>query len=93
MSERFFIECNGIIDNWKITNTGNICEDRLSWGEICDTLNQLDRLADENLDEYKHIVELESEVQHLKVKLKDLGSLVVKMKKDLENMGVIIDAS
>lgn len=88
-NKRFFIECNGIIDNWKSTNN---CEDKLSWSELCDTLNQLDKLADENLDEYKLIVELESEVQHLKLKLVGLGAFVVKMKKDLEDMGVIIDA-
>jgi hypothetical protein len=52
----------------------------------------LDKLADENLDEYKLIVELESEVQNLKLKLVGLGAFVVKMKKDLEDMGVIIDA-
>ena len=80
-NKRFFIECNGIIDNWKSTNKGN-CEDRLSWN----------KLADENLDEYKLIVELESEVQNLKLKLVGLGAFVVKMKKDLEDMGVIIDA-
>ena len=90
-NKRFFIECNGIIDKWKSTNKGN-CEDRLSWSELCDTLNQLDKLADENLDEYKLIVELESEVQNLKLKLVGLGAFVVKMKKDLEDMGVIIDA-
>ena len=70
-NKRFFIECNGIIDNWKSTNKGN-CEDRLSWN----------KLADENLDEYKLIVELESEVQNLKLKLVGLGAFVVKMKKD-----------
>ncbi|MBQ7928295.1 MAG: hypothetical protein IJ287_06090 [Methanobrevibacter sp.] len=48
-------------------------------------------MADENLDEYKLIVELESEIQHLKVKLSDLDRFVVKMKKDLENMESIID--
>ena len=90
-NKRFIIECNGIIDNWKTTNKGT-CEDRLSWSELCDTLNQLDKLADENLDEYKLIVELESEVQNLKLKLVGLGAFVVKMKKDLEDMGVIIDA-
>ena len=90
-NKRFIIECNGIIDNWKTTNKGT-CEDRLSWSELCDTLNQLDKLADENLDEYKLIVELESEVQHLKLKLVGLGAFVVKIKKDLEDMGVIIDA-
>jgi len=90
-NKRFFIEYNGIIDNWKSTNKGN-CEDKLSWSEHCDTLNQLDKLADENLDEYKLIVELESEVQHLKLKLAGLGAFVVKMKKDLEDIGVIIDA-
>lgn len=90
-NKRFSIECNGIIGNWKSTNKGN-CEDKLSWSELCDTLNQLDKLADENLDEYKLIVELESEVQHLKLKLVGLGAFVVKMKKDLEDMGVIIDA-
>lgn len=89
-NKRFIIECNGIIDNWKTTNKGT-CEDRLSWSELCDTLNQLDKLADENLDEYKLIVELESEIQHLKVKLSDLDRFVVKMKKDLENMESIID--
>jgi hypothetical protein len=51
----------------------------------------LDELADENLDEYKLIVELENEVQHLKDKLASLGALVVKMKNDLEDMEVMTD--
>lgn len=89
-NKRFIIDCYGIIDNWKTTNNGT-CEDRLSWSELCDTLNRLNKLADENLDEYKLIVELESEVQNLKVKLTTLGQFIVEMKKDLENMGVIID--
>lgn len=60
-NKRFIIDCYGIIDNLKATNKGT-CEDILSWSELCDTLNQLDKPADENLDEYKLIVELESEV-------------------------------
>lgn len=60
-NKRFTIDCNGIIDNWKTTNK-DTCEDILSWMELWDTLNQLDKLADANLDKYKLLVELENEV-------------------------------
>ena len=90
-NKRFYIECNGIIDNWKLTNTGNDCKDRLSWGELCETLNQLDELADINLNEYQLIIELEDENKELKKQLKKLREMSVEMRYKLKNMIKVID--
>ena len=48
--QRFIIDCNGIIDTWNSPN-GN-CNDKLTWKELCNTLNELyeenERLKKEN---------------------------------------------
>ena len=66
MSDRFIIDCYGILDTWK--GNGD-CRDKLSWSELCDTLNELDELCDENLDEYKLIIHLKNEVKDLEYNL------------------------
>ena len=76
MSDRFFIDCNGIIDNWKRPNGD--CRDILTWAELCNTLNELDEIADNNLDEYEYITRLEKENQYLKLKLSALSDLIHK---------------
>ena len=81
MSGRFIIECNGIIDTW---NSNGKCEDRLTWKELCDTLNELDSIADEKLDEYELIVKLQKENQDLRIQLADLRALLAKIKHDVE---------
>lgn len=89
MSDRFFIDCNGIIDNWKRTNGD--CSDRLTWGEICDTLNELDDIAENSLDEYKLIVELQDENQRLKLKLTAVQELLQRIKDYQEDMELILN--
>ena len=81
MSNRFIIDCNGIIDTW---NSNGKCEDKLTWKELCDTLNELDSIADEKLDEYELIVKLQKENQNLRIKLADLRALLTKIKHDVE---------
>lgn len=89
MSDRFFIDCNGIIDNWKRTNGD--CSDRLTWSEICDTLNELDDIAENSLDEYKLIVELQDENQRLKLKLTAVQELLQRIKDYQEDMELILN--
>ena len=89
--KRFYIECNGIIDSWKLTNTGNDCKDRLSWDELCETLNQLDKLANINLNEYQFIVELEDENKELKKQLEKLRKMSIEMRYRLKDMIKVID--
>ena len=89
MSDRFFIDCNGIIDNWKRTNGD--CSDRLTWSEICDTLNELDDIAENTLDEYKLIVELQDENQRLKLKLTAVQGLLQRIKDYQEDMELILN--
>ena len=89
--KRFYIECNGIIDSWKLTNIGNDCKDRLSWDELCETLNQLDKLANINLNEYQLIVELEDENKELKKQLEKLREMSIEMRYRLKDMIKVID--
>lgn len=89
MSDRFFIDCNGIIDNWKRTNGD--CSDILTWSEICDTLNELDDIAENSLDEYKLIVELQDENQRLKLKLTAVQELLQRIKDYQEDMELILN--
>lgn len=81
MTERFVIESNGIWDNGK----------QLSWGELCDTLNMLDALCDEQLDEYEYIMDLERENQFLKEKIVGISALVVKINDYLHDINSIIE--
>lgn len=90
MSKRFIIDCYGIIDTWK-SNTG-ICEkDRLSWEELCNTLNELDKIADDKLDNYEYATRLEKENQELRNALVMLHPLLVGMSNDLIGITQEID--
>ena len=51
--KRFYIDCYGICDTWRKGNTCN--EVKMSWSEICDTLNQLY----ENVDTDKQLLLIE----------------------------------
>lgn len=81
MSQRFVIESNGIWENGR----------QLSWGEVCDTLNKLDSLCDEQLDEYEYIMDLERENQFLKEKIVGISALVVKINDYLHDINSIIE--
>lgn len=80
--ERFIIDCYGIIDTWRETNNGTCENDKLTWSELCDTLNRLNSLCSENLDEYKYITDLEWEVEYLKNELEKNRQF----KEDLKHM-------
>lgn len=80
MSERFVIESNGIWDDGK----------QLSWGELCDTLNNLDKLCDDKLDEYEYITELEKENQTLKEKIVGVSVLLYRINEYMEDIDLII---
>lgn len=88
MSNRFIIDCNGIIDTWKSTGK---CEDKLTLSEICKTLNELDGISDKNLEEYKHIARLEKENDILKFKLESVQKLLERMKCYIWDIEMIID--
>ena len=87
-SDRFIIDCYGIVDTWRSNGT---CDAKLSWAELCDTLNRLDYLVNDQLDEYKHITELEYENQVLKQRLASASDLLVKFYDSLDDMKMIID--
>lgn len=87
MSERFIIDCNGIIDTWNSTGK---CEDRLSWAELCETLNTLDEIADDKFDNYEYVVKLEKENLSLKRKLCSISGVNAWIKKDLSYIDSII---
>lgn len=88
MSERFIIDCNGIIDTWNSTGK---CSDKMSWAELCDTLNHLDELCDDKYENYKYIVTLEKENLLLKRKLFDIQRLLLKTKDYFEDINSIIN--
>lgn len=88
MNDRFYIECNGIIDSWNALS-GNDCQDRLTWVELCDTLNSLNNLADKNLDEYEYIAKLEKENQVLKDEISAIVGLSVKMEDYIHDIKII----
>lgn len=89
--ERFIIDCYGIIDTWRKTNTGKCEDDRLSWTDLCDTLNSLNHMCDEELDEYKYIVELEEENQKLKLKLVSISAFIVKARQNMQDIDEVIN--
>lgn len=69
MSDRFIIDCYGIIDTWKPT-TGKCEDDKLSWSELCETLNELDQLATERWGgDYRVLHSTLKENKELKFKL------------------------
>ena len=88
MSERFIIDCYGVIDTWKRPNGD--CRDKLSWSELCDTLNELDNMADDKFDNYEYVVKLEKENLFLKKKLMGISSVVHSVKKDLLAIDVLL---
>lgn len=81
--KRFWIEDNGIWDNGK----------KLTWGELCDVLNELDE-ENELLKSDKtigpHIVELKKENECLKFKLESTKELLQKVKDYCDDIGMII---
>ena len=77
---RFEID-HGIWENGKM----------LSWMELCDTLNHLDQLADENLDEYEYIVSLKKENDSLKFKLESVQLLLEKVKDYIDDIESLIE--
>ena len=88
MSERFYIDCNGIIDKWKTPNGD--CRDILSWAELCDTLNELDKIADDKLENYEYVTRLEKENLLLKEKLVTISMLLYKIKDYAHDIDLII---
>lgn len=88
MSERFIIDCYGVIDTWKRPNGD--CRDKLSWSELCDTLNELDNMADDKFDNYEYVVNLEKENLFLKKKLMGISSVAHSIKKDLLAIDVLL---
>lgn len=89
MSERFFIDCYGIIDNWKRPNGD--CSDKLSWSELCNTLNELDDIADDKFDNYEYVVRLEKENLLLKKKLIAISNLLTRINHNINDMDFIIN--
>ena len=77
---RFKID-NGIWENGKL----------LSWSELCDILNHLDKLADENLDEYEYIVGLKKENEILKLKLDGIQTLLVRIKDYISDIELLME--
>ena len=58
-NERFIIDCNGIIDTWRENRD---CNDKLTWKELCNTLNeqheQIQELlrANKELEDFRYFV-------------------------------------
>lgn len=90
MSERFYIDCYGIIDTWKRPNGD--CSDKLSWSELCDTLNTLDEIADDKLDNYEYVTKLEKENLMLREKIVAIEALLLKINNYMDDIKLIIDA-
>ena len=65
--KRFVIDCYGIIDTYKDDLTGICEEDRLSWRELCEILNELYENVDTDIQKllFKNR-ELEKENKKLK---------------------------
>ena len=78
-TKRFYIESNGIWDKYRDNK-------KLTWLELCNTLNALDCIADKNLDEYEHIVKLEDEIERLHKVINEYELLVTHVKGMVENM-------
>lgn len=76
--DRFIIDCYGIIDTDKPL-TGKCEEDRLSWEELCNTLNDLYISADFNNEKLlRENRKLKKEIWFLRSYLDDIESLVEK---------------
>lgn len=90
MSERFIIDCYGIIDTWNTPNGD--CKDKLSWRELCDTLNTLDKIADDKLDNYEYVTKLEKENLMLRKKIVAIEALLLKINNYMDDIKLSIDA-
>jgi len=89
MTDRFIIDCYGIIDTWN--STGKCEDDKLSWSELCDTLNELDDLCSEKFDEYEYIIKLKKENDLLKEKIIGISELLTKIEDYNHDIRLIID--
>lgn len=89
MSERFFIDCYGIIDRWNRPNGD--CNDVMTWAELCDTLNELDKIADDKLDNYEYTTKLEKENLRLKNQIYGIRGLIEVMENYIEDIKTISD--
>ena len=87
MNDRFIIDCYGIIDTWNSTGK---CSDKLTWAELCDTLNELNNIADDKLDNYEYVTRLEKENNMLKNKLFSITGITTRVKQELEDIDLII---
>lgn len=89
MSERFIIDCYGIIDTWNRSNGD--CRDKLSWEELCNTLNKLDEIADDKLENYEYVTKLEKENLLLKEKIIAISALLKNMEHQMYDINLIIE--
>lgn len=89
MSERFIIDCYGIIDTWNTPNGD--CRDKMSWSELCDTLNKLDEIADDKLENYEYVTKLEKENLLLKEKIIAISALLKNMEHQMYDINLIIE--
>ena len=89
MTDRFIIDCYGIIDTWNCPNGD--CRDKMSWSELCKTLNELDKIADDKLENYEYVTKLEKENLRLKEQLLAISSLSYKIKDYLHDMDLVLD--
>ena len=66
--KRFYIDCYGICDTWKADKDSKYCKDkRLTWQELCDTLNDLYENVDTDTQRLLlRIRELETENKDLR---------------------------
>lgn len=71
MSDRFIIDCYGIVDTWR---KGNQCKDiKLSWLELCNLLNTLDKAVDKDKQELLlEIDELKKENKNLRMCINEI---------------------
>lgn len=90
MSERFIIDCYGIIDTYKEL-TGYCEKDRLSWSELCNILNELDDIADDKFDNYEYVVRLEKENLLLKKKIIAISGLLTQINQNINDIDLIIN--
>ena len=74
--KRFIIDCYGIIDTYKDDLTGRCEDDRLSWRELCEILNELYENVDTDIQKllFKN-KELEKENEKLKECLMEIHKI------------------
>lgn len=68
---RFYIDCYGICDSWR---KGNQCkETKLTWLELCNLLNTLDKAVDKDKQELLlEIEELKKENKNLRMCINEI---------------------